>query len=182
MKITSIDRLYQDNDALLGYLEHHGEASLKSVVETLFPKTLLLAAASYFEDQIKQSLKDFFGEQSHDIVVQFLQNKAIERQYHTYFQWDKNNANNFFGLFGKEFKAFMTAEVNHDQAFKESIPAFLELGRLRNQLVHENFATFPLDKTAQEIYELYQQAALFVETFPHKLRTFVEGSADTSPQ
>jgi len=98
--------------------------------------------------------------------------KAIRRQYHTYFSWDAKNANQFFGLFGKEFKEFMNSEIKKDDKLDDSIKAFLEIGRERNRLTHEDIATFNLEKDTKALYNLYQTALYFVETLPKKLKQF----------
>ena len=53
--------------------------------------------------------------------------------------------------------------------------AFLEIGNLRNQLVHENYADFRLDKTVDEIYGLYRTALYFLRVFPDAIRTMDRG-------
>ena len=173
---TIIDHFYKDNRDLIGYLKLKGEISYQSDVEDHFRKTLLLSTASYFEANLKEILIDFFQERTNrsEILVRFIQNKAIERQYHTFFSWQEKNANAFFGLFGDGFKGFMKTEVKGDSKLDESIKAFLKLGDSRNALVHENFATFPLESSAEEIYELYKQASFFIETLPVKLREYAE--------
>ncbi len=173
---TIIDKIYEDNQALVSYLEEQGQISFQSDVDDLFRKNLLLSIASYFEFVLKDTLLEFFGEQTNDsdLIIAFLKNKAIERQYHTYFNWGGKNANSFFGLFGNEFKNFMNKEIQNDEKLKQSIRAFLKLGDLRNQLVHKNFATFPLENTRGEIFALYQQAVVFINLFPQKLREHVE--------
>jgi len=178
MPETIIDRLFEDNQELIRYLRDKGEVSLQSSADSNFRKTLLLSSASYFEDRISQNLVTIFTDQTNSAgpIVEFLKNKAIARQYHTYFDWESKNANKFFSLFGAEFRSFMVAQVDADPDLQSSIRDFLELGDLRNQLVHRNFATFPLDKTAEEIYELYRSALKFVEEFPLKLREFLNGS------
>ena len=100
------------------------------------------------------------------MVENVVRNKAIARQYHTWFHWEQKNANTFFGLFGEKFKADMIAKVKQSDETKLSIEAFLEIGNERNKLVHQNFATFPLEKTLDEIYQLYQRATLFIESLP----------------
>ena len=70
----------------------------------------------------------------------------------------------------------------NDSALSHAVKSFLELGRLRNELTHMNFANYPLDKTVAEIYALYQEANVFVETFLTNLRDFVEpDAADDQP-
>lgn len=47
--------------------------------------------------------------------------------------------------------------------------SFLEIGHLRNILVHSNFASYSLlDKTVEEIYELYNEGLGFVEYLKSK--------------
>jgi hypothetical protein len=178
MPDTIIDRMYQDNATLQEYLREQGEYLLLANIENSFPKMLLLAIASYFEDELKQELIEFFQQQTSTPLLNFVKSKAIERQYHTYFAWKETNANQFFSLFGRDFRDFMKAEIQQDEQLAGSIRAFMEIGRTRNALVHENFATFSLQKTAKEIYELYQQAMFFVEVFPQRLREY----SDHSPE
>jgi hypothetical protein len=175
IKPNVVDRLYRDNRDLLDYLQRNEEISYRVEVDSNFRKTLLLSVASYFESIMKDILLDFFKEQTNKstVVLSFIENKAIERQYHTYFNWEGNNANSFFGLFGEDFRDFMKKEVRTDNQLDESIRAFLKLGNTRNQLVHQNFASFSLENTAEEIYQLYEQAEYFVDVLPKKLREYV---------
>jgi hypothetical protein len=172
MEDTIIDALYEDNRALLEYLAQQGEVSFQNNVAANFRKTLLLSVASYFESTVKDILLEFFGEESAELTIAFVRNKAIERQYHTFFNWESKNANGFFGLFGSGFRDFMTSEVAKNEQLSQSIKAFLKLGNSRNELVHENFAIFPLETTPEQIYELYQQAITFIEALPTKLREY----------
>lgn len=45
----------------------------------------------------------------------------------------------------------------------------MELGRLRNELVHKNFAAFSVEKTPDEIYSLYLKANDFILYLSKKL-------------
>lgn len=103
-------------------------------------------------------------------MVAFVKNKAVSRQYHTWFKWDDSNANQFFGLFGSEFKQMMTDRVKASDELRISIRAFLEVGNERNKLVHQDYASFALEKTLDEIYSLYRQALNFVEGLGLHLR------------
>jgi hypothetical protein len=97
------------------------------------------------------------------------QNKAVSRLYHTYFQWDKKNANSFFGLFGEPFLAACKERVRSDSELEGAIRAFLELGNARNEMVHENFALFSMNKTAEEVFALYSRARAFVDFLENSL-------------
>jgi hypothetical protein len=103
-------------------------------------------------------------------VESFVRKKAISRQYHTLFSWDTPNANQFFGYFGDEFRIGMSQKIQTSDKLLESIRAFMEIGRERNRLVHQDYATFPLEKTLDEIYALYQKGLYFVEILPNALR------------
>ena len=67
----------------------------------------------------------------------------------------------------------MEEKVKSDPALDESIKAFLQLGSLRNQLVHQNFAQFTVDFTAEDIFDLYQKANEFVEGFLDDLQQYI---------
>jgi hypothetical protein len=108
----------------------------------------------------------WFGEtvtNKHVTLCSLIQNRVIERQYHTYFDWEGSNANKFFGMFGSEFREKCAADVKADPALKQSIVAFLNLGNTRNQTIHLNFASFTMDKTVEEAYALYKKALAFVD-------------------
>jgi hypothetical protein len=50
------------------------------------------------------------------------------------------------------------------------VRAFLEVGSERNKLLHQDYATFPLEKTLEEIYAPYRSALDFVECLPLAFR------------
>ena len=68
----------------------------------------------------------------------------------------------------------MKQKIKNDNELAASIRAFLELGNDRNRLVHQDFASFPLEKTSNEIYDLFRKAMIFVDAFPTSLREFEE--------
>src|SRR6185295_19861448 len=109
-------------------------------------KVLVMAAASYFESEIRAVIEAFVTAAANGnvAVVSFVKTKAIERQFHTFFRWDGRNANTFFSAFGEEFAKSCIAAVKADAALAEAIAAFLEIGETRNSLAHLNFASFPV--------------------------------------
>lgn len=151
---TAVDRLYEETAAVIRALQQSPEISLRVTAGDHFRKALLLAAASYFEHRVCSCVLDFVRERSGGsfLVENFVRNKAIARQYHTWFKWEDSNANQFFGLFGSEFRRAMNDRVNQSDDLRASVKAFLEVGNERNRLVHQDYATFPLDKTLEEIY------------------------------
>lgn len=160
-----VDRIYQDNLDLLKFLEEKNEPSFMVQFGAIFTKTLLLSAASYFEHEICRMVQTFIERktQNDECIISIVKQKAIERQYHTYFDWNGGNANKFFSLFGNTFKEKKLKDVKDDPTLQSAIKSFLELGNERNKLVHQNFADCTIEKTAEEVYKLYQQATLFID-------------------
>lgn len=184
MRAGVVERLYGDFSQLRGFLQDGQDGSgmaLLPVVEENFPKVLLLAAASHFEKRLTEIVKDFIKEVTTDDhpIVSLVEAKAIERQYHTWFAWKEGSANSFFRLFGAGFKQYAQDQVNREDGLQDSIRDFLEIGRERNQLVHEDFVNFRMNKTSEDVYELYRSATLFVEWFPQAIREF--SPADGQP-
>lgn len=168
---TPVDRLYDESVSVIHTLGI-SELSLAVAAGDSFRKALILAAASYFEHRVSSCVLEFVDERANGsgLVVAFVKNKAVSRQYHTWFKWDDTNANQFFGLFGSDFKQKMVDRIKESEELKRSVRAFLEVGNERNKLVHQDFASFSLEKTLEEIYELYSLALLFVEGLSTFLR------------
>jgi len=177
---TVVDRLQAEFSDLIGILDKAGEISLRSAADDNLRKALLLAAASYFERRMTEAVLEFINKSTngHALVTSFVRNKAISRQYHTWFNWDAKNANSFFGLFGEDFKKYMSKRVDKDEGLEGGIRAFLEIGNQRNRLVHQDFGSFSLEKTSEEIYGLYKKAAMFVDFFPDALDEFKADSIE----
>ena len=175
---TVVDRLYGEFQDIVSNLDQT-EISLKVAAEEILRKSLLVAAASYFEHEIKSQVVSLVMKHSgnNELVLEFMRNKAIERQYHTYFDWKASNANSFFGLFGDGFKAHMTKHVRGDSSYREAVRAFLELERERNRLVHEDFGNFPLEKTSKEVFDLYKTASLFVNSIETSFDDYLQSAS-----
>lgn len=152
-----------DYDDLKKFLIENNQFSLENNFGHHMRKVLLLSCASYFETEIQELIKTFVEQQSSDDrVLSFVQNKAITRQYHTYFNWDGNNVNSFLAMFGNDFKNETQRKIADNEELKMQMKAFLEIGNERNKMVHENFLSYKLEKTFEEIVELYNKGEQFV--------------------
>ena len=142
MNETIVDVIYKRNQKILTFLDTNNEITFRSDFELQSAKNLLLSIASFFETLICGLIVQFAKRTSsgNNVLCSFVQKKAVTRQYHTFFAWEAKNANQFFSLFGEEFKEKCQAQVRSDAKLEESIRAFLELGNTRNELVHLNFA------------------------------------------
>lgn len=171
-----IDRCYEECCTLLKIVGQHDDMSLNNVSEVIVQKYFTICVASHFEKTLCASLESYYQEVSgdHTPAVHFMKNKAIERQYHTWFDWNGRNANSFFSLFGNEFKNFMKVKLEEDSLLDEAIKSFLELGRSRNEFVHNDLGTVSSSKTMKEIYQKYREACAFVDLFPDVLHEYVE--------
>jgi hypothetical protein len=165
-----VERLYSDFEALVVHLG--GEPSLLSIADDGFRKLLLMSSASFFEVKLSECVESFAldASNSSSLISGIVRRKAISRQYHTWFEWKHDNANQFYALFGDDFAKFMKAKHASEPWLTESVRAFMELGRYRNLLVHQNFAAFSLEKTATEIIAAYASASRFVGAVPNLLR------------
>jgi len=176
-----VDSVNEEYLSIVRFLDKNSQPSLSSDTNKYFKKIIVLSSASYFEDQIQNILIEFISKESggNEKVINFFKKKAIGMQYHTYFDWgEKNNvekpgknANVFFALFGVEFKEIMQSKINEDDTLKDSMKCFLEIGHLRNILIHSNFAAYNLDnKTTEEVYKLHKKSLVFIEFIRDKLQ------------
>jgi len=87
---TAVDRLYDEAAAVIQLLQQTPQLSLQVIAADHFRKALLLAAASYFEHRICACVLEFVRERAHGsmLIENFVRNKAIARQYHSWFEWD----------------------------------------------------------------------------------------------
>ena len=171
---TVVDKLYGEYQAIVQMMGQYGAVSFQNTLNENFRKTLLLSAASHFEFRVTSDVVSFCEEIAggNSLVPSLVKNKAVSRQYHTWFDWRANNANAFFNMFGEDFAAHMIALVKGDQNLANSISNFLEIGRERNRLVHQDYGSFFLEKTAEEIFASYASAMVFVDFFPKVLRDY----------
>lgn len=163
MDSAKIRSLYEEYGELIEFCRSNNQVSFELYINDTYKKVLLLSAASYFETIITKTIHDFVNEKTryNPEIVAFVDNKAMKRQYHTFFNWDGNNANQFFGLFGDAFKRRAREEIQAKK-LDEAEGAFLSIGRERNRLVHQNYIEVQINGTFEEIYAKYEKACDFV--------------------
>ncbi len=164
MESERIERQYQDSQELYNYLLGKGEISFATYIDSVYKKVLVLSAASYFESRISELISKYAAKASgaDKRIVNLIESKVIERQYHTLFDWKANNTNAFWKLFGESTKDNVRQQINGDEELKVAEQCFINLGRQRNLLVHENFAEFDVNITVEEIYDKYRKACNFI--------------------
>ena len=179
--VNRIEELWDDHKELVIHLQSGNQLQLMSRVQDSFGKILIIAVASYFEVRVTQNIVELYSEMTNraEALAQFVRKQAIGRRFAQLFEWGSEsksgrNANSFYNLFGTEFATFMKKKVQDDQSLDDSVKAFLEIGNLRNQMVHGNYADFQLNKTVDEIHQLYETATTFVNEFPIAIREFIK--------
>ncbi|HCO5676375.1 HEPN domain-containing protein [Escherichia coli] len=173
MGYTSIESMFNNYKCYYDFLLTHNEISFANDYKSQFSKVMLLACASYFETLVVTKIHCMLNPSQCNLTHDFIDNKALTRQYHTLFDWKKRNANQFFSFFGPKFKEFMIEKVKSSTELTKSISDFMEIGELRNKLAHNNYATFVLESTAEEIYNNFLNAHSFVsqlDTFSTQFR------------
>lgn len=144
-------------------LEDRGDLSLKILIDDDFKKALVLGIASSFEQHIQESIRLLVTNSTNSELIQSLiESKVISRQYHSYFDWKGNNVNNFLGMFGEQFRKKTLNDFKNNPQLNLGSQKFIEIGRQRNILIHENFLTISLDWTFDEIIGAYQSVYQFV--------------------
>ncbi len=162
---TIVDAIYRDYKGLSEYLDQRSEPSYAQLVADSLRRNLVVSAASLFEQQIKDALIEFSrhrtdGDQA---VMSLVRLTLVDRGFHTMFDWKGSSPNSFFSYFGDPFGSSLKKQCSDDYGLKEAAKAFLELGQLRNAMVHSNFAVFTFEKTAEEAYDQYRRAKVFVD-------------------
>ncbi len=66
--------------------------------------------------------------------------------------------------------------VSENEYINKSITDFMEIGRERNRMLHEDFSSFFMEKTFDEIKALYLSAKEFVDWFPRAMEEFLNQS------
>ena len=154
---------YQDSLAAIQALGT-GEPSLASAIRTNLTKGLVLAAASSFESALMGHLEAVYRRllAAAPALANFAVNTGMERRYHAYFDWDRPNANKLFGHFGPEFAERLKSRIAGEPDLEQGMRDFMSLGRLRNELAHDDFAAYSLDLTLEEVFSRYQSARRFL--------------------
>ncbi|EJL6953834.1 HEPN domain-containing protein [Vibrio cholerae] len=148
------------------FLIKNAQVGFASDYKSQFSKMLLISTASYFETRITELIKEIFRSEQCTLLNNFLEKKALSRQYHTLFNWNQgaSGIKQFFGYLGKDFSNFVNDIERKDEKLSNSFSDFMQIGSKRNALVHDNYATFNLDWTPEEIMTRFESALYFTDT------------------
>lgn len=168
-----IETLNSDMTEVRSFLLQSSQLSMLANIEKNLAKLYALSMASFFEKEIQNILISYISRVTNNSshIESFVRKKAISMQYHTFFYWGEKdqigkpgkNANAFFSLFGEDIKAAIELDIKNNTDLDQAVRAFLEIGHIRNILVHSNFAAYNFDtKTTDELFVLFEKAKAFL--------------------
>lgn len=163
--VSPLKAFETDYAELHAFLLENNQLSMANFLENHSRKIYLLSCASYYENQITRILEQFIRSHTDDERLAALaMNCAVNRKYHTYFNWDQTSSiGSFLGLFGSDFKVRIQAEIKKDPERAQQIEAFLIIGQERNKMMHRNYLEYTLEKTFPELRELNARASAFLQ-------------------
>lgn len=159
-----VELLYRDYQGLVEDLQGRSPSGLVALNRS-YHKVILIAAASSLENQVKAVVESLFRVHGRDELGTFVAKKVLARGYHGLFDWDRERARMFFSNFGPDCAKSFDQKLKSDEEFSTQHSSFMRIGSLRNQLVHQDYATYVLDVTPEEILGLYKTAVLFPRSF-----------------
>lgn len=161
---SSVEILFEDYVGLAADIGSTSPSGLNALNRS-YNKVVLIAAASNLETLVKRVVQDVFQTQGREELGTFVYKKVMSRHYSQLFEWPRRKATGFFSSFGEHSSRKFKTMFDSDPDFRAEHDAFMELGDLRNELVHQDYATYPLQKTPGEIIELYRLAVRFPYRF-----------------
>ena len=133
-----------------------------SALDAQYRKIAVLSCASYLEADTVHAFKAYFVAQG-TALGEFVRIYAIERKFHTWFDWEKATPDKFFKSWGavclEDYKEKMLSDGDFDACMR----SFMVLVSARNQLVHNNLAEVVSDLTFDEVRDHFARARHFAE-------------------
>ena len=128
-------------------------------LDSQFRKLAVLSCASHLESDFIEALKAYFLSIGPG-VGEFVRRAALERKFHTLFNWDKPLPDSFFKGWGAECEQRYRQRLT-DSEFDAIMRSFMLLVSSRNLLVHANLAEQSSDLTFEEVREHFGRATQF---------------------
>lgn len=167
-----IEELYESlKDQELRILREIEIADLQAL-QRVWVKYLILAASSYFEAEIKAHITEFVSHVSNKnaSVLKIIKKQLLARHYHTIIDWkEETKLSSFCNFFSIDINKCADSEVRI--RLEAEFTEFLNLGILRNDLIHKDLITFNVELTIEDVYKKYKSANGFVRYFPKMLES-----------
>lgn len=157
-----VEELYREYLELSEDLGTSNPSSL-SALNRSYHKHLLVAAASSLEQQVKTIVPQIFQRHGTEFIGEFVARAVFARGYHTLFDWKNGTAATFFANFGPDCQRYFKAQLKADDELRDQHEAFMTLGARRNEVVHNDYATYLVELTPHEVMAKYRLGHLFVQ-------------------
>ena len=176
--MNEVERIYEELKAIGQIVVASNDVSARTDFGAHSAKTLLLAGASNFERRIISSIENHVNTETLSGVIRhFVLHQAVERKFFSLFNFsaDAKTINAFFAKFGADYSQWAKDDIKAAGIEKSQLD-FLNFCRLRNSLVHNNYATYNIGKTLDEVWEEYGKALLLVNWVDESFGRFNEAT------
>lgn len=169
---TVIDTLFESFSEQIAYLDANKQATMRSNAEENFKRVLVVATASFFESELKDTIKEFVNKNTGREELKVLINtKLLDRGFFRLIELNhsnrtSNSLNSFLATFGMKQ---IDDEKKTDEKLEGALQAFVEIMLDRDILVHQNYASRALPGTTGDYYDKYKRALYFISYFKQKL-------------
>lgn len=158
MGAAAVHSLFEQYDSIRSSIPAANISDL-SDLDSQFRKLAVLSCASHLESDMMEALKAYFVNIAPS-VGEFVRRTALDRKFHTLFNWDKPLPDSFFRSWGAECERRYKDRLAEPE-FEAIMRSFMLLVSSRNLLVHENLAEQSSDLTFQEVREHFERAEQF---------------------
>lgn len=159
MEASAVFALFDQYDSIRTAIPVEDISNLADL-DAQFRKLAVLSCASYLENDLMEALKQFFFDVGPE-VGEFVRRGALERKFHTLFNWDKPLPDSFFKSWGTDCERRYRSRLEVDMGCEGIMKSFMVLVAARNLLVHENLAERTSDLTFDEVREHFGRAYRF---------------------
>jgi hypothetical protein len=163
--MNEVERIHQDLLAIKVVVGTTSDISAIAAYGEHSAKTLLLAGASYFERRVTATIQIYVDRATGSGALKhFAYHQAVDRKFFSLFDFspDVKTINSFLSKFGPNFASWAKSDFLKQGIDKDAQIAFLDFCRLRNSLVHNNYATFSINKTLAEVKSAFDGASKLV--------------------
>jgi hypothetical protein len=162
--MNEVERVYEDLVGIQRIVDASNNPSAKTAFAEHSAKTLLTAGASYFERRIMGAIQVYVEASTTKAAVGFFAFQGLERKFFSLFDFTSSakNVNVFLAKFGPDFANWAKVDLLKSGIDEEVQFAFVDFCRLRNLLIHSNYATFNINKTFAEVKLAFDAASKFV--------------------
>lgn len=163
-----LDAEFKKLEAIVAELISSGKVDMSIDAQHLFAKVFAVCAGSCCEVEIVRILEEYVNWQSRgdDKLFRFVHTVAIDKKYFSLFDWERAEASAFFSKFGKDFADCMKFAMAKDRSLAEAVRSFLELGKQRNNLVHNDLARIEFEDTLVDVAKKFSAAEAFLDVLP----------------